>query len=517
MREAGMLIHKFETQDKKYIYDAATNRILEVDEVIYELIEDYGSLSSEEMIAKYGSKYDSQLISKRFAEIESIRRKQGCFSLSGPDVGFLMTRPAAAQKLESTCSTMAIEVTEQCNLRCTYCVFSGGYPEGRAHSSRKMSFEIAKEAIDYLVEHSYQSGDDFLSLNFYGGEPLLNFQLIKKCVNYCESLKTKKPWLFGFTTNLTILNPEILKFCIKHGIAITVSLDGPRTVHDRCRVDSNGKGSFDKVMQNLEMIRHYDKEYFRTKILFNIVLSLPVNWLQINDFFTREQGLEGNPLSLSDVEEGNESYFSQFPEADFGYDGYDELRRKFYEMAIAGKLFSHATKTRMPRKGTTEEILSSATGALTFSQFTAPLLKMDRRPIFPGWPSHKIGHSGPCLPGDRKLFVDVRGRLYPCEKVPYNDLFCIGNVKTGMDTDKAYDLIQQFYELSAAECSQCWAFRLCGQCMVRASEKNRFSRAKKLARCGQEKAGLHQRLMLYCSILEKRPDALDDRGTVSFS
>ena len=149
--------------------------------------------------------------------------------------------------------SLILTVTEDCNLRCKYCAYSGNYVYRREHSKKYMSFEVAKKAIDYYFSQVNQGikYNPFkkVLVTFYGGEPLLNFNLIKKCVSYINTNYDNIDLDYSITTNGTLLSEKIIQWLLEHDFYLHISLDGPEEEHDRCRVYENGKGTFNDVMK----------------------------------------------------------------------------------------------------------------------------------------------------------------------------------------------------------------------------------------------------------------------------
>lgn len=153
---------------------------------------------------------------------------------------------------------LILEVTSACNLRCKYCIFSGNYNIMRTHNTISMDFATAKKAIDMYLE-MFQTGQDFNpdrtpTIAFYGGEPLLNYKLIKECIEYIERKYRNLKVRYTTTTNGTLLTDEIIHFFKKYDVNILVSLDGPEEEHDRNRVYANGKGTFKDIYRNIEKL-----------------------------------------------------------------------------------------------------------------------------------------------------------------------------------------------------------------------------------------------------------------------
>ena len=157
--------------------------------------------------------------------------------------------------LENGIDHMCLVLTNECNLRCRYCIYSEHYYYSRPYSNRKMEFEVAKKAVDYYFRVNDKSIEYnpyiMPSIGFYGGEPLLAWDVIVKVVNYIKN-KTDK-CLFSITTNGLLLDIEKIKFMLKNNFAISISLDGTKEEHDRNRIDQSSNGSFERVYNNLEL------------------------------------------------------------------------------------------------------------------------------------------------------------------------------------------------------------------------------------------------------------------------
>nr|WP_237076397.1 MULTISPECIES: radical SAM protein [unclassified Neglectibacter] len=147
---------------------------------------------------------------------------------------------------------LLLQVTQNCNLRCEYCTYSGKY-YNRTHSTNHMSFEVASQSVDFFMERAKDKNS--VVIGFYGGEPLLEFELIKRVVSYVEENYGEKKVSYGMTTNGTLLTEDVVTFLIEKHFNIIISLDGPKDQHDKYRRFVSGKGSFDVVMENMQRIR----------------------------------------------------------------------------------------------------------------------------------------------------------------------------------------------------------------------------------------------------------------------
>lgn len=261
-----VIIKCFQTPKQKYFYDRHLNSVVGVTE------EEFKVLQKIEQTGKFSGKNDLKRLTDRGLLKESIVKK-----IEHPDS--LDLKYFSEHKIND----LILQVTQQCNLRCKYCSYSGLY-KNRIHSSERMDFTIAKKAIDFYIKRSREA--EKLCLSFYGGEPLLEYPLIQKCVSYILEIKGEQPIRFVLTTNGTLLTEEKFEFFIKNNFSIMVSLDGEKESHDVNRKFMSGTGSFDTVMENLEKLRKYDETYYRENVIFNCVISTSTDLKKTYTFFS---------------------------------------------------------------------------------------------------------------------------------------------------------------------------------------------------------------------------------------
>lgn len=166
---------------------------------------------------------------------------------------------------------ITLEVTEKCNLRCKYCIYNTSHQEYREFGTRNMSWDVAKKAVDFLNDHSTHAQN--CHIGFYGGEPLINFELIKKVVKYAK--EKMEGITFALTTNAVLMTEEIAQFFFDNDFSVIISLDGPQDVHDENRVLKDGTGSFNKTVEGAKkIIKMYHENGKTSKIGFNIVTTV---------------------------------------------------------------------------------------------------------------------------------------------------------------------------------------------------------------------------------------------------
>jgi len=337
-----------------------------------------------------------------------------------------------------------------------------------------MSYNTAKKAIDFLWEHSVDSKR--VNIGFYGGEPLLEFELIKKITRYAEFRFAGKELSFNITTNGSLINDENIQYFLDHDISITISLDGPKEINDKNRVFADGTGTFDIVVQKLKMLQKKYKEYSKRIQIsmvidplndFDCINSITVNCDDID--FT---GLNATIVNDTDKDvEFSEAYIIKSEYNLFlAYLSYLNLLPEHYISPIASNSMSRIKQD--------------------IDLFTPT----------PGIPS-KIAPSGPCIPGKIRLFVDTDGKLYPCERVPEVEALCIGSLSYGFDIEKCKDILN-IGKLTPNECRNCWAFKNCSLCVKQTFDGTILSGEEKLKKCKISRYTAFRKLINFVTFFE---------------
>ncbi len=455
-------IHLFKTRNCCYIYDVNTNLFLEVPKKTYEFLEnnkeDLEGLRDNCIIQKL--KQQGYLSSNRPEEIEH------------PSTDIL------EDILDNSLNTITLQITQQCNLRCNYCVYSGKFLN-RSHSQKEMDIEVAKKAIDFIIMHSKNSPT--VNFGFYGGEPLLRINFIKECVAYAKEKGEGKQVTFTMTTNGTLLTDEFIKFAKDNEFILTISMDGPKDIHDKNRVFSNGKGSFDKIMNNINEIKIKYPEYVEKKIGFNVVMDGESDFGCINNFFANYDTVKDSRVNASVVNTLG-SLEENIITDDFIEDQqYESFKILLYKL---GKL--------------DEKYVSK----LLLKEFYAINNVLHRNREVGGKIPKKIHPSGPCVPGLNRLFVNTNGEFYPCERVSEESkTMNIGNIDTGFKIDKIKN-IMNVGKITEKECKNCWAFRYCFLCAAFSDDMNELSSIERKQFCNQVKIHAEEMFKTYCTMIE---------------
>lgn len=189
---------------------------------------------------------------------------------------------------------LVLQVTRDCNFKCRYCLFTRENKVDREHEKVNMSWEIAKKCVDFLFANSADANK--ISISFYGGEPLLNFGLIKEVVNYANNLFQSKKIHYSMTVNGSLLNDEIISFLIEHEIAIGISLDGPKEIQNNHRkFYETGNDTFSIVYQNVCRLRSTNQSYFDKCVTFQPVRMIDED-IDIIKVFFEDMGLSPNKV-----------------------------------------------------------------------------------------------------------------------------------------------------------------------------------------------------------------------------
>ena len=456
-------IHCFETPKAKYFYDVNTNAIVRVSSDLY----DYLSEGK-----------------KKHCDDGNIRRELETLEMAGmlsSEKWKVIEHPASQMLLENlngSIEMLTLQITQQCNLRCNYCPYSGSY-YNRIHSNKNMTIEVAKKTIDFYIKHSFDKRE--INIGFYGGEPIIQYDLIKNIVEYTEVKGEGKKVNYHITTNATLLDQEKISFLSSHHFKMTISLDGPRELHDKNRKLMSGKGSFDKVMKNIQLIQKHYPDYMK-EIMFNCVVDGQGDYGCLNEFFTNYDSVKESNTFFSDIAaEGIK---------DDDMLGYNEEYDKAYQYEVFKLLLSKCGF-----------ISEKEISPIVKSYYD--VIKMRLKGRSEGYNYEDSGHpGGPCIPGIHKLFVNVNGDFYPCEKLNENiPEIVIGNIENGFDYQKIYNILN-IGKTTQNECKNCWCSRFCYQCVLFSECGDRLSEKARLSHCEAVKSATENLFLDYCLIKE---------------
>ncbi len=379
---------------------------------------------------------------------------------------------------------LILVVTEDCNLRCSYCAYSNQYPLNRKRTSATMSLDLALRSVDYFFEFARpeieRNPKRLFGLTFYGGEPLLEIDLIDRVLNYAEE---RYPNLFipVMTVNGTLLTRSVSEILARHNVRVSVSLDGPEPEHDRRRVYASGRGSFRTVMGNLQRLKRDMPHFFGQNLTAVSVYDYATDLEEASEFFLHSSGQVPPAVFVNAVNPGNTSYYEVFTE--------EQRKEHLAQVQRLRNDFKH-------RVAVGEEYSSYAQSLVGFPIASCLLRRRlaNARPPF-------LPYGGACIPG-MKLCVQADGRIDICERV--NGTSPIGHMHNGgVDFRLVKQVIERFREAVCRDCATCPVTRLCGACFSTTEGEGTFE--KGLADCAQTVAIVRRNLSDYYSIKELNP------------
>ena len=446
------IIKLWTTESDYYVYDVYKNKILSVNKNVYLELTKLKKIG----ISNYLKLQDGSTSYRDTIHLI----KKGFFSPSQIlDISHPWTNYANILAERHT-NNVTLQVTQNCNFKCRYCSFACDNFD-RNHNDKNMTWDIAKKSLDFVYNHSKDA--EFIDLGFYGGEPILNFAIIKESVDYIKKLIENKPIVFSLTTNAIALKQEHLDFFIKHDFNILISLDGPSEIHNKFRrFKETGKPTFSAVENAVKMINEQAPRYFQNRVKFNPVIvnysDLPI----VLDYFYNELGVKPNSVSPSIVNLKGTDYII------------NDINDISAPLAYQAILENKRKQEGENQKDLIEEVLSKC------NQITSC-----------------YHHNGPCIPGFNRLMIDVNGDFHVCEKIQENCQLKIGSVFTGYNF-KALKGYMEIGKISEEECKKCWAIRFCKMCICECLDHNgKLSNAEKVKSCEEQKQRVLSHLKEY--------------------
>lgn len=483
----------FYTSHSSYLYDTGTGKVIKLDADAQKCMEClFDDHKSEQELRRILDTLPSTEEICAFIQKENLLRN--------PEVIRFVDLSARYSEDAFQCEQLTIELTGNCNLRCKYCIYNDFYEGNRAFNTSNIDFETAKKAIDYVYAHS---SAERLAITFYGGEPLLNFKVMKQCIDYSLATIKDRPLYFSFTTNLTLMTEEIADYVAQvPNMGILLSLDGPEEIHNRARVNARGKGSFCDAFEGLKLLAEAVNKHKKAMISFNAVLMPPYTaerFDAINDFFE----------SLDFLPEHTEVR-ATYPSEGTIPDSYIDEMRERGEINLQEIAWASWSKKKADGKIDLNETKNLYSGLLR-----SGLARIHNRVLLEK-PMDHVHFNGCCIPGERRLYVCTDGSYKVCERI--GNAPSIGHVDTGLD----FEAIKKFYltdyeEKSIPDCSHCWAVNLCDTCYAQCYDENGLNLTKKRRTCPQIRNQYHQLLRDYHELLETHPEAIEEISKIKIS
>ena len=441
------LIKLYQTINGYYFYDVHCNKIVDVSKEEFDVLE---KILNEKSISEEENRLLDKYRKKKYLSDERISIKK---HEKTNDVESI---------LDCSVSSVTLQMTQQCNLRCSYCIYSDDFFGQRRHSEKSMTQKVAYQAIDFLMLHS--RCENTVDIGFYGGEPLLEYAKIIDIVAYIERTYPEKNVVYHMTTNGTLLNDKIVDFLVDKNFEVMVSIDGPKKIHDmHRRFAANGKGSFSVVRNNMKRIKERYPSFYKTMSLS--MVEDPQNDYGEISSIARDEVFSGLFISSAVVDDSFSLKKAIYKN--------DYVAKRKYALFLAYIMNIKNTKNI--------DLFSDVLGEVHNN-----LLE---RSLFDGGRFEKMySPGGACVAGQNKLFVDIRGNFYPCEKVSEKaNVMQIGNVANGFDFYKVKELLN-IGMLDKNSCRNCWAIRKCDLCAAHCERSGKLSAVMRNMHCYEVRA-----------------------------
>ena len=485
MNNKDPLIYEFLTKSgNRYVYDACSNYTYPAEKIDIEVIRNYYNIKNNGEAEKLNKKYSKDSIAKSFKKISEWVKYDKAFFPPWDGPSEFVSEDEYKKRLENV-TQLTLEVTQRCNMRCKYCIFNEDFPLHRNHGYSDMNWDIAKRSIDYfvrLINSPLRANTAYSScLGFYGGEPLLNFSLLKKCVEYIKTKKLNEAIRFNITTNGTLLNRVIIEFFIEHDFDVLISLDGPKIEHDKNRIFKNGKPTYDILLKNLNILKTINKGYFDRSVSFNSV-------------HTYETDIE-NVINYFIIEFDNK--IPRFDEGDYKINDSPETLLK---MKMHNK-----QKNELFSKYRDFEVNGEKGGRLfnLLNRFFGTDYNRFKRRNY-SLPEKFLLNGATCIPGTRKIYVSIDGKFHVCEQV--HPGFSIGDCWNGVSYERAKKLYENFKNNILNECNNCIAVHNCYICIARVGENGKLV---KYDLCERNRSEFKSFLQFFYSVLEDNQNAFE--------
>lgn len=444
-------IHKFHLNENYIVLDVNSGAVHVVDKIVYDVLDFYKDKSLDEICSLLEAEYKKESIVEVYEEIEKLE-KEGLLYSDNVDISNFKYNE------DNIVKAMCLHVAHDCNLKCDYCFASQGNFKGERSL---MKLEVGKKALDYLVENSGARRN--LEVDFFGGEPLMNFQLVKDLVAYGRSIEKEnnKNFRFTITTNGVLLDDEKIDFINENMDNVVLSLDGRKEVNDNMRKTISGEGSYDIILPKFKKLvdKRGDKDYYIRGTFTNKNIDFSKDAL---DFY--EQGFKKTSIEPVVTPE----------EMDYA------LREEHLEAVL--KEYEKFSKDYISIKKMDKDFL--------FFHF---MIDLDQGPCM-------IKRAVGCGAGSEYVAVTPEGELYPCHQFVGESEFLLGNIWDGVKNTDLRDKFKSANVYSKDECKKCWARFYCsGGCHANSHYANNDLNKPYKIGCEMEK----KRIECAISILAK--------------
>lgn len=423
------MVHCYKLGGLNIVLDIYSGSVHVVDEVAYDIIEMYESKSkdeiTEEVLNKYSHREDvtREELGECFEQIEQLKAAGKLFS----EDTFSDKADYLKKKTSGVVKALCLHIAHTCNLNCAYCFAS----QGKYHGERSlMSEEVAKRAMDFLIENSGSRTN--LEVDFFGGEPLMNFDVVKKTVEYAREREkeTGKNFRFTLTTNGVLIDDDVIDFANREMSNVVLSLDGRKEVHDRFRVDYSGNGSWERIVPKFQRL---------------------VEAREHKNYYMRGTFTHHNPDFLKDIEQMLDLGFTELSMEPVVCAPEDESALTDEDFPVVTRQYEKLAELMLKRYKEGKPF--------TFYHYMIDLK---------GGPCIYKRISG-CGSGTEYMAVTPWGDLYPCHQFVGEEKFKLGDIFSGVNNTAIQDEFLSCNVYSREECKDCWAKLYCsGGCAANA-------------------------------------------------
>lgn len=407
------MIHQYKNNGYNIVLDVESGSVHVVDDLCYDVIVLYEENDKDQIVDKLKVRYKESDIREAITEIEELK-----------EAGQLFTEDIYRDKIDfkkrkTVVKALCLHIAHDCNLACKYCFAE----EGEYHGRRAMmSFDVGKRALDFLIENSGNRRN--LEVDFFGGEPLMNWDVVKQLVKYGRSREKEcnKNFRFTLTTNGVLINDEVMEFCNKEMGNVVLSLDGRKEVNDKMRPFRNGKGSYDIIVPKFKKFaesRNQENYYVRGTFTHEN--------LDFADDVIHYSDLGFTQMSMEPVVAENDDPFA-IKEEDLPQimNEYDKLAKEFIKRRKEGKGFNFF-----------HFMIDLSAGPCVYKRLSG------------------------CGSGTEYLSVTPWGDFYPCHQFVGDEKFLLGNVYEGIKRQDICDEFKLCNVYAKDKCQKCFAKYYC--------------------------------------------------------
>ena len=413
------MVHQYKLNGYNIVLDTCSGSVHVVDDVAYDIIALYKEKGADEIAEEISAKYSSSGVTKQDCIdcIEDVKSLEQMQKLYTPDTYADMAFDF--KNRNTVLKAMCLHVAHTCNLNCEYCFAS----QGKYHGERAlMSFEVGKRALDFLIENSGTRHN--LEVDFFGGEPLMNWDVVKQLVAYAREQEKihNKNFRFTLTTNGMLIDDDVIEFSNKEMSNVVLSLDGRKEVHDRLRKDYTGKGSYDIIVPKFKEFveRRGNKSYYMRGTFTHANTDFTNDIFHMADMGFTELSMEPVVCAPSDA--------SALTNEDLPvlFEQYEILAKEMIKRKREGRPF-------------------------TFYHY---MLDLKHGPCI-------YKRISGCGSGTEYVAVTPTGDIYPCHQFVGDEKYLLGNIYNGISNTEVQNEFKLCNAYARKECEDCWAKLYC--------------------------------------------------------